>query len=211
MTAMNKRKLDTDYLLIVENISFASTEIGHATLGRTATTPWSAAAEVVFKGKLKHILIFAVMAFDVSTTSVNELFTLIPASDYTDVDNLTAADIVDVIDLDPTAGENIVLANDITFLENLTNNYRFGWDDAKNLILQEKAVVTNKPLFSGTPLQALCYAMQVSTAVIYTLWEFALLTPALNQGATYPTLTGANGPTELEVAHTTLAGLILNA
>lgn len=211
MTTMDKRKLNRDYYLIVDNISFESDEIGHDSLGRSADTSWDPAYPVVFKGKLKHILIFAVMSFEVTTTAVTEIFTIIPATDYLGVPNLGAGDIVSVIDLDPAAAEGIVDADDVTFLENITNNYRFGWDDPKNIVVEEKAVPENKALYSGTPLQAFCYAMQFSTVPIYTLWDFSLLKPALNQGVTYNTLTGASGPAELEVGHVTLATLILDS
>ena len=56
---MDRRKLNSKYYLVVEDISFASTAIGDATNGRSATTAWAAQDEVTFKGTLAEILIFA--------------------------------------------------------------------------------------------------------------------------------------------------------
>jgi hypothetical protein len=211
---MDRRKLEQLYYLIVENISFASDEIGDPTNGRTSLTAWVQDAEVIFRGKLKHILVFALMAFDVAQVAVNELFTIVPEREFLNVENLGAVDIVDVISLDPADGQGIVLDNDLTFMAHLTNNFRFGWSDVKNIIIQQKAVPTNKSLYKGTVLESLAYAYQIHTtgnAVVYTLHDFALSDPAkqLNKGVQWLDINGSSGPVELEKAHVTLGNMIL--
>jgi len=75
---INKRKLESVYYMIVQDITFASDAIGAATpTGRAATSTWAQDDEVIFKGKLKHILTFGLMAFDVASVAVNEKFSLI--------------------------------------------------------------------------------------------------------------------------------------
>lgn len=216
MPAMDKKKLERDFYLVVENITFASTEIGDTVSGRSAATAWAKDDEVVFKGKLKHILAFALMAFDVASVAVNETFTIVNAREYTDVQNLGVSDIVAVVDLDPTAGEGVITDDDMSFLANLTNNFRLGWDAAKNIITQEKAAPANKALYRGTVLQALAFAYQWKdggAAPVYTLYDFALMDSGsmLNQGVVYPAIDGVDGPVELDKAHVTLANLVLGA
>jgi len=102
----------------------------------------------------------------------------------------------------------------MTFLKNLTNSFRLGWADVRNIRLEEKAVPTNKSLYRGSVLEALAYAMQyqdAGTAPIYTLFNLSVSETGLNKGVAWETLTGANGPIELEPAHTILANTILGA
>ena len=211
---IDRKKLDRLFYLTVENISFASTAIGHATAGRTAATDWAANDEVVFKGKLKEILSFALMAFSVNQTAIVETFDIVDAAKYVDVPNLTTSDIVTAISLSPEDNEGIVLANDLTFMQNLTNNWRLGWTETRNIRLEEKADPTDKLLYRGSVLEALAYALQypdAGTAPVYTLYNIALSEVGLNKGVAWEAITGANGPVELEPAHITLANMILGA
>jgi len=141
---------------------------------------------------------------------------LIPERQFTNVKNLGETDIVTVIDLDPTAGEGIVVDDDLTFLQHLTNNFRGNWTQAKNIITAEKATPTNKAYYTGSLLEALAYALQYQNggaAPIYTLYDFALMNTgvAQNAGVTWLDLDGSGGPVELEKAHITLANVILSA
>ncbi len=214
MAAMDKKNLERVFYMVVSDISHASTEVGDATNGRTATTAWAKDDEVIFKGKLKHLLNFAVMAFDVASVAVLETFNIVSERDYVGVENLGAADIPNVIDIDPAQGEGIVVDEDMTFLYNLTGGFRSNWDDTKNIVLQEKAVPANKILYRGSILQAYCYAMQVSgTAPVYELYDFGLIdaSSSVNQGVDYPLLDSTDGPLEYEKALVTLANLVLSA
>jgi hypothetical protein len=215
-TAINRRLLESNFSLTVQDITFPSTQIGDAVSGRAADTAWALNDTVVFKGKLKHILIFALMAFDVASVAINEKFELVGERKFLNVENLTGADIVGVIDLDPTAGEGIVLADDVTYLDKLTNNYRLGFTDQKNIIAELKSDPTTKVLYRGTVLEALAYSLQVHATlneVVYTLFDFALMDVAagVSKGMDYLAISGNLGPIELEPAHTTLANLILSA
>jgi hypothetical protein len=211
---INKRKLESLYYLVGENISFDSDAIGAVSPdGRSAATAWLADEEMVFKGKLKHILTFALMAFDVASVAVNELYTIIPERDFLNVRNLGDTDIVDVVDLDPTAGEGIVQANDITFMTNLTNNLRGNWSEPKRIITANKVTPTTRAYYNGSLVEALAYGLQFQsggTAPIYTLFDFAVMDiSGLNKGVVYADMDGALGPVELEKAHVTLANTLL--
>jgi hypothetical protein len=216
MTQFNKRQLENVYYLTVQDITFASTAIGDPTNGRSAATAWSQDDTVVFKGKLKHILTFALMAFDVASVAVNELFEIVPEREFLNVQNLSAADIVEVIDLDPTQGEGIVVDDDMTFLTNITNNFRLGPNDMKNVVVEEKAAPANKALYKSSVINAIAYAFQVhqtGNAVTYTLFDFALMDVAagVTKGVEYVDIDGSLGPVELDKAHSSLASLVLSA
>ena len=211
---MDRRLLESNYYLTVQDITFASDEIGDPANGRTAETAWAQTDTVVFKGKLKHILTFALMAFDVAGVAILEKFELTPARKFLNVPNLTGADLVAVIDLDPVAGEGIVTDEDMTFLANLTNQFRLNWTDEKNIALEIKSsgVVS---LYRGSVLEALAYALQVHdslNAVVYTLYDIALLDvgSGVSKGVTFIDIAGASGPVELSKAHVTLGNLILS-
>ena len=106
MASMDKRKLEQVYYMTVENITFASDAIGAAMgTGRSATTTWAQDGEVVFKGKLKHLLVFALMAFDVASVAIHETFSIVPEREFVNVPNLGARGIVDVVSLDPLDGD----------------------------------------------------------------------------------------------------------
>jgi hypothetical protein len=212
---MDRRKLFKEFYLVIENITFASDAIGAAAgTGRTADTAWAANAEVIFKGQLRHILTFGLMAFSVNDVAIVEDYSIVPDADFLNVMNLGALDLVDIISLDPADGEGIVVADDLTFLQNLTNNYRANWSDTKAVIRQEKADATNKAFFRGTVLETLAYAYQfdqVDGAPVYTLYNLGLAEygAQLNKGVTWPPITGASGPVELEPAHVTLGNILL--
>jgi len=211
---MDKRKLESVYYMTVKDITFASDAIGAASgTGRSATTTWDADQTVVFKGKLKHILNFAVMAFDVASVAINELFTLTPERDFV---NMPTPGDVGVINLDPAEGEGIVVDADMTFLNDFTNGYRLGWDDRYNLVVEEKADSTNLALYAASVLEGFIYAMQYHStgdAPVYTLYDFAMSKAGTgyNKGVSYIDIDGTQGPVEIEKAHVTLANAILNA
>lgn len=214
MTTMDKRKLEQEFYLVIEGITFANDEVGDPVNGRTATSIWAQDAEVVFRGKLKHILLFGLLAFDVSSVAILEKFSLIPARDFLNIKNLGDTDIVDVVNLDPTVDEGIILDEDLTFLARLTDNFRLDWSAPRYIIVQEKATPTNRAFYKGTVLEALAYVMQVHStgnAVVRTLYDFALLDPSsqVNKGITWVEISGSQGPVELAKAHVSLGNLIL--
>jgi hypothetical protein len=215
MTVFNRRQLEKVHVLLVNDISFASDAIGAASgVGRAAETDWIATDNVVFKGPLKDILIFALMAFSGSSVSVAENFEIVPIEKWVDVPNLTSTDIVTAISLDPADGEGIVLANDVTFLTNLTNNFRLAPSTVKRVIVEEKADASNKILYQGSVLEALAYALQYQdqgTAPIYTLFEVALMDAGgMNVGVIYDPISGANGPVEYEPYLLKIANAVLS-
>jgi len=215
MTTINRRLLDTVHYLTVEDISFASDKIGHGTYGRTSLASWLQADTLIFKGRLRDILIFALMAFDVADAAIYEKFELVSARKFLNVQNLGATDIVGLIDLDPTAGQNIVLPNDITFLENLTDQYRADWTTTKNMVFERKTAPAERTLYKGTVLQALCYALQFHStlgAPVYTLFDIALMeaSSGVSKGVEFVDMGGSSGPVEYEAALLTLANLLLS-
>lgn len=207
---MDRRKLLTKYYLMVDQISFASTAIGAAANGRTAVTTWAQDANVVFKGDLRHILIFALMAFDVASVAVNEQFRLVPEQKF---QNLAPDQDITVIDLDPTEAEGIVIDDDVTFLENLTNIYRRDWDEVSGLIVEDGLGV--KTFYSGSTLAALAYGLQYAAAGVaplYAATNFSFFDrAAAGNGVTIADLLGTSGPVELEKGHITLGHIILGA
>ena len=213
---IDRRLLETDFYLTIQDITFASDAIGDANNGRSAASAsWAQDATVVFKGKLKHILIFALMAFDVASVAINEKFDLAPARKFKNLQNLTPDDVVEVVSLDPADGEEIVLDDDLAFLVAITNNYRCAWTDRKNIVLELKADPTDVTLYRGTVLEALAYALQVHAdqgAVVYTLFDFALsdVGGGVSKGMSYIELSGTSGPVEYEKGHVTLANLLLS-
>ena len=216
MSTFNKRQLENVFYMTVQGITFPSTQIGAAVGGRSAASAWLKDDTVVFRGRLKHILAFALMAFDVQSVAINELFELVPEREFLNVKNLTEQGVVAVIDLDPAQGEGIVLDDDMTFLTNITNNFRLGPTDVKNIIVEEKADPTNRALYRGSLINAIAYAFQVSEtggAVMYSLYDFALMNvgAGVSRGVDYVEIDGQLGPVELEKAHAQLANLILSA
>jgi hypothetical protein len=127
---------------------------------RTAASTWAADSNVVFVGELRHILVFALMAFDVAAVAVNEQFRLVSEQKF---QNLAATNDVTIINLDPTEGEGIVVDEDLLFLENLTKNYRREWDVVSGLIVEDD-VTKAKEYFSATTLAALAYGLQYKAA-----------------------------------------------
>jgi hypothetical protein len=210
MSAMDRRKLQSKFYLMVDQISFASTAIGLAVGGRAAATPWLKDDNVIFVGELRHILVFGLMAFDVASVAVNEQFRLVSERKF---QNLAAANDIAIIDLDPTEGEGVVVDEDILFLENLTNNYRREWDQRAGLIFEDTLGV--KEYYYGTTLAALAYGLQYAaggTDPIYVDTNFGFFDQsASGNGLTVADLFGVSGPIELEKAHITLGNLILNA
>ncbi|MBE7474303.1 MAG: hypothetical protein HS114_34670 [Anaerolineales bacterium] len=211
MASMDRRKLQSKFYLMVDHISFASTAIGAATNGRTAATAWAKDANVVFVGELRHILIFALMAFDIAAVAVNEQFRLVSERKF---QNLLAANDLSIIDLDPTAGEGIVVDEDVLFLENLTNNYRREWDLVSGLIVEDDALGT-KEYFSGSTLATLAYGLQYKTGgtvPIYAATNFGFFDiSGAGNGLSVVDLLGPSGPVELDKAHVTLGNLVLSA
>jgi len=139
----------------------------------------------------------------------------VPASQFQNIQNLAADDIVQVVSLDPTDGVGIVLDDDVTFLERVTNNYRFGWSDKKKFALELKDDPGAINLYRGSILEMLCYMLQnhaTLNSIIYTLYDLAMMDEGgANIGTTYVDLLSTAGPVELEKAHITLANTILNA
>lgn len=211
MASMDRRKLQSKFYLMVDHISFASTEIGATLNGRTAATAWAKDTNVVFVGELRHILIFALMAFDVAAVAVLEQFRLVSERKF---QNLLATNDLTIIDLDPTAGEGIVEDEDVLFLENLTNNYRREWDTISGLIVEDDALGT-KEFFSGSTLAALAYGLQFAaagTAPLYVATNFGFFDIAgAGNGLSVVDLLGPSGPVELDKAHVTMGNLILSA
>lgn len=211
MASMDRRKLQSKFYLMVDHISFASTAIGAATNGRTAATAWTKDTNVVFVGELRHILIFALMAFDVAAVAVLEQFRLVSERKF---QNLLAANDLTIINLDPTEGEGIVVDEDVLFLENLTNNYRREWDLVSGLIVEADAAGT-KEYFSGSTLATLAYGLQFKTggtAPIYAATNFGFFDiSGAGNGLSVVDLLGPSGPVELDKAHVTLGNLILSA
>jgi hypothetical protein len=211
MASMDRRKLLSKFYLMVDHISFASTAIGDAVNGRAAATAWAKDANLVFVGELRHILIFALMAFDVSSVAVLEQFRLVSERKF---QNLKATNDIAVIDLDPTAGEGVVVDEDVLFLENLTNNYRREWDAVSGLIVEDEATGA-KEYYSGSLLAALAYGLQYKsggTAPVYTDTNFGLFEQsAAGVGLSVIDLLSASGPVELEKGHVTLGNIVLGA
>ena len=171
--------LTQQYQLAIEDITFASTEIGHATAGRSATTVWSATDDVIFRGELKSVLIFALMAFDLDGLNVLEKFTLIPTKEIVDVSNLTISDIPGVVELDPVGLEGIVTAEDVTFLDNLITG-QGKWNAVFDFILQDKATGLVNQQYYGEVLQILCAFLRFdevtpgSEVPLYTLENISM-------------------------------------
>ncbi|MBE7473153.1 MAG: hypothetical protein DPW09_39070 [Anaerolineae bacterium] len=211
MASMDRRKLQSKFYLMVDHISFASTAIGAATNGRTAATAWAKDANVVFVGELRHILIFALMAFDVAAVAVNEQFRLVSERKF---QNLLANNDLSIISLDPTEGEGIVVDEDVLFLENLTNQYRREWDLVSGLIVEDDTAGT-KEYFSGSTLATLAYGLQYKaggTAPIYAATNFGFFDiSGSGNGLSVVDLLGPSGPVELDKAHVTLGNLVLSA
>ncbi|GIK43792.1 MAG: hypothetical protein BroJett011_76250 [Chloroflexota bacterium] len=211
MASMDRRKLQSKFYLMVDHISFASTEIGALTNGRTAVTTWAKDTNVVFVGELRHILIFALMAFDVAAVAVLEQFRLVSERKF---QNLLATNDLTIIDLNPTAGEGIVEDEDVLFLENLTNNYRREWDMLSGLIVEDDATGA-KEYFSGSTLAALAYGLQykaAGTAPLYVATNFGFFDiSGAGNGLSVVDLLGPSGPVELDKAHVTLGNLVLSA
>lgn len=214
---INKRQLETPYVLTVQEITFASDAIGKTGAGgRTSTVAWAQNDTVIFTGKLKHILLFGIIAFDVSQVAILEKFTLTPATQFANIQNLAAQNIVQVVSLDPANGAGIVLDNDVTFLERITNNYRFNWSDRKRFALELKSDAGNIQLYAASVLEMLCYMLQNHATLndlIYTLYDLAIIdeSAGTNIGVTYTELTSTAGPVEIEKAHVTLANTVLGA
>jgi hypothetical protein len=208
---MDRRKLQSKFYLMVDHITFASTAIGATTNGRAAATAWTKDTNVVFVGELRHILIFALMAFDVASVAVLEQFRLVSERKF---QNLLATNDVTVIDLNPTAGEGIVEDADVLFLENLTHNYRREWDVVSGLIVEDDALGT-KEYFSGSTLAALAYGLQFKdggTAPLYLATNFGFFDiSGAGNGLSVVDLLGTSGPVELDKAHVTLGNLVLSA
>ncbi len=211
MASMDRRKLMSKFYLMVDRITFPSTAIGDATGGRSATTPWDVDTNVVFWGDLRHILIFALMSFDVASVAVNEQFRLVSEHKF---QNLKPANDISIIDLDPVAGEGIVTDDDVLFMENLTKQYRREWDAMSGLIVEDDITKT-KEYFSGSTLAALAYGMQFKTALSTPVYEGANFgffeQSAAGLGLTVVDMMGPSGPVELEKAHLTLGNLVLSA
>jgi hypothetical protein len=207
---MDRRKLQSKFYLMVDHISFASTAIGAATNGRTAATAWAQDANVVFVGELRHILTFALMAFDVASVAVNEQFRLVSERKF---QNLAATNDVSIISLDPTEGEGIVTDADVLFLENLTNSYRREWDTVSGLIVEADA--GGKEYFTASTLATLAYGLQFKaggTAPIYAATNFGFFDhSAAGNGLSVVDLLGPSGPVELDKAHVTLGNIVLSA
>lgn len=210
MAAMDRRKLASPYFLQVSDISFASTAIGHATAGRTAESTWAKGDNVIFSGQLQHILVFALLGFDVSGVSIGEKFQLVPARDFR---NLSPSQDITVISLDPAEDEGIVVDADVTFLDNLTGGYRRSWDEVQGIVIGVDGAAT-KEYWHGSLLTVLAYSLQypaAGTAPIYTDHNFALFSK--NGGMNFSTidlLSDSAGPVELEKAHLRLGEFILN-
>lgn len=211
MATMDRRKLHAKYYLIVDQISFASTEIGALVAGRVAATPWAKNDNVVFVGELRHILLFSLMAFDVAAVAINEQFRLVGDRKF---HNMAADNDVAIIALDPTLGEGIVLDEDVLFLENLTDNYKAEWDARSGLIV-EAALAGTKEFYVGSVLAVLAYAMQMApsgTGLIYTETNFGFYDQsAAGLGLSAVDLLGPQGPIEIEKAHITLGSIVLGA
>lgn len=211
MASMDRRKLLSRFYLMVDHITFASTAIGAATNGRSAATAWAKDSNVVFVGELRHLLIFALMAFDCASVAVNEQFRLVSEQKF---QNLLPTNDISIINLDPTKGEGVVTDEDVLFLENLTKNYRREWDTQSGLIIEDDTAKT-KEFYSGSTLAALAYGLQFKTggtAPIYASANFGFFDQsAAGIGLTVVDLLGPTGPVELEKAHLTLGNLILNA
>lgn len=206
---INRKQLQTNYILTVENITVASTGLAG---GRTAVTPWAANAEVMFKGQLQHILMFAIANFSVNGASIAETFHLVSAKSYQAVENLTSVDVPALIDLDPTEAEGIILAEDVTFLQNLSNNYRLDWNQASKINLQEKATPTTWLFYRATLLQLFCFAMQDRAGdLVRSLYEIGVLPTGTLVGVDYVDILSSSGPVELEQGHVNLANVILGA
>lgn len=211
MASMDRRKLMSRFYLMVDRITFPSTQIGALANGRTAATAWAKDQNLVFEGELRHILIFALMAFDVASVAIGEQFRVVAQQKF---QNLRPANDIGIISLDPTEGEGIVTDDDVLFLENLTNNYRREWDTVSGLIVEDDAAGT-KEYFSGSTLATLSYGLQFKaggTAPIYATTNFGFFDgSASGAGLAISDLLGTNGPVELEKAHLTLGNLILGA
>jgi hypothetical protein len=208
---MDRRKLLSKFYLMVDHISFPSTQIGDTANGRAAATTWAKDANQVFVGELRHILIFALTAFDVASVAVNEQFRLVSERKF---QNLKADQNIGIINLDPTAGEGIVTDEDVLFLENLTNNYRREWDTVSGLIVEDEVNGT-KEYYSGSLLAALAIGLQFKnggTAPVYSDTNFGLFEQsAAGNGLSVIDLLGSSGPVEVQKAHLTLGNLILGA
>lgn len=217
MAIMNRRKLLSNHMLMIDGITFASTAIGHATGGRSAETAWAEGANVIFKGQLRHILIFGLMAFDVNPASLTspERFTVIPESKFYNVGSPSPAG-VEIINIDPdTSTEGIVLPADVSFLELVTRNYRDSWDETIGVIAEDHNVPTTKEFYYATRLAVLAYGLQYSDtpAPVYTEQDFAFFDRDTigNYGVAVNDLLGASGPVEIAKAHVSIGNLILGA
>jgi hypothetical protein len=216
MPIMDRRKLLANYYMIVEGISFASDAIGAAVGGRTAQTVWAEGANLIFKGQLRHHLIFALMAFDIVPTSLvsPERFSLIPERKFNNPGTPDPKG-VQIVDIDPaTSQEGIVTLDDVAFLDEVTGLYRYSWDESVGIVAENRLTPATKNLYYGSRLATLAYGLQYSDtpAPIYTEFDFAFFDR--NSVGSYITLDdilGSNGPTELERAHVSLGNLILGA
>ncbi len=213
---MDRRKLNSKYYLVVEDISFASTAIGDATNGRSATTAWAAQDEVTYKGTLAEILIFAMMAFDINGTQVLEKYRIVDERSYKGVKNLAEGDVPTIIDLDVLGAENIIVTDDITFLTNLTDNFRESENEAKHVVLEKKDA-SGTSYYQATIKELLAYLFKWEdggTAQLYTLLNVGLLdvSSGVNMGVSYPNLSDSTlGPVEFATGRVTLASQILGA
>lgn len=211
MASMDRRKLMSKFYLMVDHISFASTAIGAEADGRAAATAWLKDANVVFVGELRHILTFALMAFDVASVAVNEQFRLVSERKF---QNLKPENDIAVIDLDPTAGEGIVTDEDMLFLDNITNSFRREWDTVSGLIVEDEGTGA-KEYYSGSTLAALAYGLQFAaggTAPIYAATNFGFFDrSAAGIGLSVIDLLGPSGPVEIDKAHLSLANIVLSA
>jgi hypothetical protein len=211
MASMDRRKLLAKFYLMVDHITFASTAIGDAANGRAAATAWAENDNLVFVGELRHILIFALMAFDVASVAVNEQFRLVSERKF---QNLKPGNDIGIINLDPTVGEGIVTDDDVLFLENLTNGYRREWDVVAGLIVEDE-VAQAREYYTGSALAALAYALQYKsgeTAPIYATTNFSFFEQsAVGVGLSVIDLLGPGGPVEVQKAHISLGNIILQA
>lgn len=204
---IDRRKLKLPYKMIIEGATFPSDALAGGT--RESETAWVADDNIVVEGTLEQLLVFALMNFDVQSVQIAEKFDIVSARRFR---NLSAAQNISVVSVDPTVDPGPVTAADLTFVANLTNNYRYDWNQQVTLVVETAA--GEKTFYKGSVLAALCYALQYdgTAAPIYVNSNFALYDGGVPMGVTVLNLHDANqAPVQLHAAHIKLAQRILDA
>ncbi len=203
---MDRRKLKSIYYLMVEGIQFAVPT-------RASGVTWTTTTDnVVLKGTLEQILIFALQNFTVQSVAVLEEFAIIDERSFK---NMPATDDVTVLDLDPGSGNDLVVDEEVQIVSKITGQYRDDWVTQSGAVF-EAVTGGARSYYKGQLLAILAYLLQYdgdNTDYVYNLFKWALFdhSKAFVAGADFLDILGTQGPTLVEQAHTKLGNMILNA